>query len=124
MFIYQYPVNRSLWSKNQTKFHHNTKTLPYPRSSTGTKTIVRPGHFAETIVIVTGSFPQNVNDDKDTSFPQHFPSKINVGLCRDCKLYFGMKSKSEVIKGKSKQMGDFSHSHYFSHYCIVTTNKE
>lgn len=71
MFLYQNLVNRSLWSKNQTNISLPYKN--YPKISTGTKTIVRSGHFAETlviVVIVAASFPQNANDGNATLFTQ------------------------------------------------------
>ena len=106
MFLYQNLVNRSLWSKNQTNISLQYKN--YPKISTGTKTIVRSGHFAETlviVVIVAASFPQNANDGNDTLFPQYFPLNINVGLC-DCMLIFWNEINKWGNKWKKQTDGE------------------
>ena len=51
------------------------------------KTSYRPGNFAETIVVVTVSFSQNLKDGNDNSFPRDFSSNIIVPTLEDKNKY-------------------------------------
>ena len=66
-------MNLEKQATKQCNLHRNTMIQQYFSSK------FRAGSFAETIIIATLLFLQNVNDSNNNSFQQHFSSNPHVG---------------------------------------------